>query len=48
MRLVTNEGKYLKLGMKPNLKDGKMFSEDLIGVEMGETKIKMMKSLYPG
>ena len=37
-----------KLVMKTNFKDVKMFSENLMGVEMGITKIKMTKPVYLG
>ena len=48
MRLVTNEKKYRKLVMKPNFKGGRKFSENLMGVEMGKSKIKMKKPVYLG
>ena len=48
MRLVTEETSYKKLVMKPNFKDGRKFSENLMGVEMGKTKIKMTKPVYLG
>ena len=48
MRLVTNETRYKKLVMKPNFKDGRKFSENLMGVEMGKCKIKMTKPVYLG
>ena len=34
--------------MKPNFKDGRKFSENLMGVEMGKCKIKMTKPVYLG
>ena len=40
MRLVTNEDRYKKLVMKPNFKDGRKFSENLMGVEMGKLRSK--------
>ena len=40
--------RYKKLVMKPNFKDGRKFSENLMGVEMGKTKIKMTKPVYLG
>ena len=46
--LVTNETKYKKLVMKPNFKDGRKFSENLMDVEMGKSKIKMTKVVYLG
>ena len=48
MKLVTTEKKYKKLVMKPNFKDGRKFSENLMGVEMGKLKIKMTKPVYLG
>ena len=45
---MTNETKYKKLVMKPNFKDGRKFSENLMGVEMGKCKIKMTKPVYLG
>ena len=48
MRLVTNEKKYRKLVMKPNFKGGRKFSENLMGVEMGKSKINMNKPVYLG
>ena len=41
MRLVTNEKKYRKLVMKPNFKGGRKFSENLMRMEMGKSKINM-------
>lgn len=46
MWLVANKNKYLKLAMKPNFKDGRKFTENVIGVEMGKIKIKIVKSKY--
>ena len=48
MRLVANEDRYKKLVMKPNFKDERKFSDNLMGVEMGKSKIKMTKPLYLG
>lgn len=48
MRPVTNEEKYLKCVMKPHFKDSVLFSEHLIGVEMGKISIKMSKPVYLG
>ena len=44
MRLVTNKNKYCKLVMKPNYKNDRTFSENLMGVEIVITKIKILKS----
>ena len=46
MRLVANKNKYLELVMKPNFKDDRKFSDNLMVVEMGKTKVKMVKSNY--
>ena len=48
MRLVTEETRYKKLVMKPNFKDGRKFSKNLIGVEMGKCEVKMIKPVYLG
>ena len=47
MRLVNDETRYKQLVMKSNFKDGRKFSENLMSVEMGKSKIKMTKSEYP-
>ena len=36
-----------KLVMKPNFKDGRKFSENLMGVEMEKSKIKMTGACVP-
>ena len=46
MRLVTDKTMYKKLVMKSNFKDEKKFSKNLMGVEMGKSKIKMTKPVY--
>ena len=38
--LVTEEDRYKKLVMKPNFKDGRKFSKNLMGVEMGKLRSK--------
>ena len=48
MKLVTSEQKYKKYVMKLNLKDGRPFSKHLFAVEMGNTEIKMDRSVYFG
>ena len=48
MKLVTNDKKYLKYVMKPNIKDGFPFSKHLFAIEMGKTEIKMNKPVYLG
>ena len=47
MKLVTSEQKYLKYVMKPNVKDGHLFSKKLFAVEMGKREITMNKPVYP-
>ena len=48
MQLVNNETRYKELVMKPNFKDGRKFSENLMGVGKGKCKIKMTKPVYLG
>jgi hypothetical protein len=48
VKLVTNEKKYLKYVMKPNFKSSICFSENLMGMEMGKTKVVMNKPVYLG
>ena len=48
MKLVTNQDKYRIYVMKPNFKGGVKFSENIMGVEMGKTEIKMNKPVYLG
>ena len=48
IKLVTNEKSYLKAVMKPNFKSGILFGENLMGCEMGETKVMMNKPVYLG
>ena len=43
IKLVTNKDKYLRTVMKPNLKAGVLFGENLMGCEMGRTKVVMKK-----
>ena len=43
IKLITNAKDYLKNIMKPNFKSGILFSESLIGCEMGKTKVVMNK-----
>ena len=38
IKLVTNRESYLKTVMKPNLKSGVLFGENLMGCEMGRSK----------
>ena len=48
IKLVTNRESYLKLVMKPNLKSGARFDENLMGCEMGKVKVVMNKPVYLG
>ena len=48
MRLVTDKDRYKKLLMKRKFKDGRKFSENLMGVEIGKSKINMIKLVYLG
>ena len=48
IKLVTNEKAYLKNVMKPNFKSGVLFGENLMGCEMGKTKVVMNKPVYLG
>ena len=48
VKLVTTEEKYLLMVMKPNFKSGVLFSENLMGCEMGKIKVVMKKPVYLG
>ena len=48
MKLVTSDKKYLQYVMKPNFRDGFLFSKHLFAVEMGKIEIKMNKHVYRG
>ena len=48
IKLATNEKSYLRHVMKPNFKSGICFSENLMGCELGKTKIVMTKPVYIG
>ena len=48
IKLVTNRNKYLRMVMKPNFKSGVLFGENLMGCEMGHTKVVMKKPVYLG
>ena len=48
IKLVTNKDKYLRMVMKPNFKSGVLFGENLMGCEMGSTKVVMKKPVYLG
>ena len=46
IKLVTNEKAYLKNVMELNFKSGVLFGENLMGCEMGKTKVVMNKPVY--
>ena len=48
MKLVKSDKKYRKHVMKPNFKDGHLFSKHLYAVEMGKREITMNKPVYLG
>ena len=48
IKLVTNTKDYLKNVMKPSFKSGMLFGENLMGCEMGKTKVIMNKPVYLG
>ena len=48
IKLVTNTKAYLEMVMKPNFKSGVLFGENLMGCEMGKTKVTMNKPVYLG
>ena len=48
IKLVTTEEKYFKTIVKPNLKSGILFGENLMGYEMGHIKVVMKKPVYLG
>ena len=48
IKLVMNREAYLKLVMKPNIKSGVPFGENLMSCEMGEIKVIMNKTVYLG
>ena len=48
MKLVTSQEKYAKYVMKPNFKDGHLFSKHLFAVDIGKTEINMNKLVYLG
>ena len=48
IKLVTNREACLKAVMKPNFKSGTIFSENLMGFEMGKIKVVMNKPVYLG
>ena len=48
LKLVMSRESYLKTMMKPNFKSGVLFGENLMGCEMGKTKVVMNKPVYLG
>ena len=46
IKLVMTEEKYLHMVMKPNVKSGVLFGENLMGCEMGKIKVVMNKLVY--
>ena len=48
IKLINNKKAYLRNVMKPNLKPGVFFSENLMGCEMGKIKVVMNKPVYLG
>ena len=48
IKLITNKDKYLRTIMKPNFKSGILFGENLMGCEMGRTKVVMKQPVYLG
>ena len=46
IKLITNAESYLKTVMKPNIKSGILFGENLMGCEMGKIKVMMNKLVY--
>ena len=48
IKLINNKEKYLKIVAKANFKSGTLLGPDLMGCEMGKTKIVMRKPVYLG
>ena len=48
IKLVTNRETYLCTVMKLNFKSGVLFSESLMGCDMGKIKVVMRKPVYQG
>ena len=48
IRLVTTDKRRSYLVSKPNFHTTKLFSENLLAVEMNKTKVKMNKLVYLG
>ena len=48
IKLINNKEKYLKIVAMANFKSGTLLGPDLMGCEMGKTKIVMKKPVYLG
>ena len=48
IKLIASLEAYLKVVMKPNFKSGVGFDKNLMGCEMGKTKVAMNKPVYLG
>ena len=48
IKLVTTDERRNQLTEEPNYHISKYFSENLLGIEMKKTKVKMKKSVYLG
>ena len=48
VKLITNKKAYLKNVMQPNFKSRSVFSENLVGCNMGKKRIVMNKPVYIG
>ena len=48
IKLRTTEEKHLRMVMKQKFKSGVLFGENLMGCEMGKTKVVMNKLVYLG
>ena len=48
IKLVTTEGKRIKLVSETNYQMTKHFSKNLLAIEMKKTKVKMNKPIYLG
>ena len=48
IKLVTKTKSYLKTVMKPSFKSGTLFGENLMGCEVGKTKVMKNKPVYLG
>ena len=48
IKLINDKEKYLKIVAKANFKSGTLLGPDLMGCEMGKTKIVMRKPVYLG